>query len=53
MKIRNKGVRGKHSSKAIARRRIRRAEKAAFDVKRDVMIGGACRRGWGAGYAAV
>ena len=53
MKIRNKSTRGKRATKAINRRRIRRAEKNAFEVKRDTMIGAACRRGWGAGYATV
>lgn len=53
MKIRNKRVRGKRWGKVYGRRKIRRVENRTFDVKRDTMIGAACRRGWGAGYATV
>ena len=54
MKHRNKrGHSTKRANKAYRRRRIRRIENRTFDVKRDTMIGAACRRGWGAGYATI
>jgi hypothetical protein len=53
MKIRKNRARGKRWSKTNLRRKIRRIENRNYDVKRDTMIGAACRRGWGAGYATI